>query len=207
MSMTSKELRQRVEQLKGSRSQIKKDIRNTKTGIKKCKRKLKKHKRAREILREVGIKTQEQLQYHISNITSLALKAVFDDPYELDIDFVKKRNNTECELHFVRNDHKIEPLEGAGVGAVDVASFSLRIASWSMQRPHPRPVIILDEPFKHLSTDLQPRASEMIKEISEKLNLQLIIITHEEELEQEADNIIKIANKNGKSYIKGENNV
>jgi len=145
----------------------------------------------------VGLKTQQQLQFHISDITSLALEAVFPDPYELKVEFVQRRNKTECDLLFVRDDMEIDPIEASGVGAIDVAAFALRIASWSMMRPHSRNVIILDEPFRFLSTNYQEQASNMIKEISDKLGLQFIIITHEENLTPSADRIFQVK-KRGK---------
>ena len=42
------------------------------------------HEKALTIIKEVGRKTQEKLQFHISDITSLALDAVMpEDPYKL----------------------------------------------------------------------------------------------------------------------------
>ncbi len=151
------------------------------------------HEEARELLREIGLKTQQQLQYHISDITSLALSAVFDDPYELKVSFEKRRNKTECDLLFVRNENEVDPMESAGYGAVDVAALALRTASWSMKHPRSLPVIILDEPMKHLSADRQPYASQMLKELSTKLGIQFIIVTHEDELVHYADKTYKVS--------------
>lgn len=197
-------LRQSLEQLKGRKAQIEQDIDQTKHHIKENKKRRREHEQAREILRQVGLETQQQLQYHISDITSMALDAVFPDPYELVAEFVQRRNKTECDLYFQRNDHQFNPMYGSGVGPVDVASFALRVASWSMQHPRSRNVLILDEPFKHLSTDLQPKASEMLKQISEKLDLQIIMITHEEELMPEADRIFRTRIKNNITQVEEE---
>jgi DNA repair exonuclease SbcCD ATPase subunit len=151
------------------------------------------YEKAREIVRSVGIATQQQLQYHISDITSLALEAVFNDPYELKVEFIQRRNKTECDLLFVRDGNDLDPISASGVGAIDIAAFALRIASWSMAVPHTRNVIILDEPFKHLSVDLQDRASSMIKEVSDKLGLQFIIITHDPTLASYADRVFNVS--------------
>lgn len=194
-------LRQRLEQQKGQQIQIERSLSETKTTIKKKKRDLHRHEEAREIIREVGLKTQQQLQYNISDITSLALEAVFPNPYELKVDFVQRRNKTECDLLFVRNGMEIKPIDASGVGAVDIASFALRIASWSMARPRTRNVIILDEPFKCLSDNYQERASIMIKEISQRLGLQFILVTHSETLATYADKIFKVSIKKGISKV------
>jgi len=199
--MKIEELRKSFDQLKGQQKQIQKNLKEAKTRYKSYSKELKKHEHAREIIKEVGLKTQQALAIHISDITSLALASVFDNPYELKVDFVKRRNKTECDLLFTRNDIEINPLDAAGGGAVDVASFALRVASWAMQRPLTRPIIILDEPMRFLSTDLQPKASEMLKQISEKLGIQFIIITHEEELTEQADHIIEVSKSKNMTKI------
>jgi DNA repair exonuclease SbcCD ATPase subunit len=174
--------------------------------IQENKRSLHRHEQAREIIRTVGMATQKSLEYHISDITSLALEAVFNDPYELKVDFVQRRNKTECDLMFVRDENEIDPLTASGVGAVDVASFALRVASWSMARPRTRNVMILDEPFKHLKgKDANQRVLDMMNEISKKLNIQMIMISDEriprEDIIASADRVFEVSIKNGKSKV------
>jgi predicted ABC-type transport system involved in lysophospholipase L1 biosynthesis ATPase subunit len=166
-------------------------------------RSLHRHEQAREIVREVGLATQQQLQVHISDVTSLALESVFEDPYELVAEFVQRRNKTECDLYFARDGHRMDPMDSSGYGAVDVASFALRIAAWSMQVPKKRNVIILDEPFKFLDgrTDRIERASLMIKELSDRLGIQFIIVTHNATLADHADKTFRVALRNKKSII------
>lgn len=186
-------LRYTLEHQKGQKAQMDSNLNALKVDVTDCKRRLRRHEQAREIIREVGIKTQQQLQYHISDITSLALEAVFDDPYGLAVEFIQRRNKTECDLYFVRSGEKVDPLSASGGGAVDVAAFALRIASWSMNQPRTRNVIILDEPLRFLSADMQERASQMIKELSVKLGLQFIIVTHEPILANYADKTFEVS--------------
>jgi len=204
--MTPQELRNKVEQKKGQKAQLERSLTVLYAEIKDCRKQLRRHEQAREIIREVGMKTQEQLQFHISDIVSMALDAVFSDPYEMKVEFVQRRNKTECDLSFVRGDMEIDPLTASGVGAVDVAAFALRIASWSMMKPRTRNVIILDEPMRFLSVNFQDLASQMIKELSDKLGIQFIIITHEETLTTHADRVFKVSQnvKTGVSKITQE---
>ena len=195
------DFRSLLDQQKGQKSQIEKTIEVCQTEIKKNKRSLRRHEQARELIQAAGLKTQESLSFHISKITSLALEAVFDDPYELEVEFVRRRNKTECDLFFTRNGERVSPMDASGGGAVDVAAFALRIASWSMQSPRSRNTIILDEPLKYLSKDLQDRASSMLKELSDRLGLQFIIITHEAALTSYADKVFEVQNKKGSSKI------
>lgn len=194
-------LRNRVEKLKGERDLLKKQIKEEKQLLRSLRVERDNAEKAREFIRMVGLKTQQQLQYHISDITSLALSAVFDNPYELKVDFVQRRNSTECDLLFTRDGLEIDPLDSSGYGAVDVASFALRVVSWSMQQPRTRNVIILDEPMRFLSEDRQEYASKMIKELSERLGLQFIIVTHKEKLTMYADKVFHVKIKDGVSTV------
>jgi DNA repair exonuclease SbcCD ATPase subunit len=204
--MTAQLLRQKLERQKGQQSQIEQTLASVKESLTENKRSLHRHEQAREIIREVGQKTQEQLQFHISDITSLALEAVFDDPYKLEVEFVQRRNKTECDLYFVRGDERIDPISASGGGAVDVASFALRIASWSMMRPRTRNTIILDEPFKHLKGhNANLRVLEMLNEVSRKLNVQILMISDEriprEDIIANANRVFETTIHKGKTKI------
>ena len=194
-------LRNKVQQEKGRKIQLEKSIQDTKDGLRDNRRLLTRHEQAREIIRDVGLATQEQLQVHISDITSLALEAVFPDPYELVAEFVQRRNKTECDLYFTREGNRMNPLDSSGYGAVDIAAMALRIAAWSMQTPKKRNVIILDEPFRFLSENYQEQASQMIKELSTRLGIQFLIISHNATLAGIADKTFRVRKKNGKSIV------
>ena len=194
-------LRNHLEQQKGKKAQIQKSISSLNLSTKEKKKNLRRHEQAREVIREVGLKTQSQLSFHISDITSLALDAVFNDPYALIAEFVQRRNKTECDLYFERDGNRVDPLSASGGGAVDVAAFALRVASWSMQRPKSRSTLILDEPLRFLSADHQEKASVMIKELSKKLGIQFIIITHEPILASYADKIFEVKIRKGITII------
>jgi len=195
------ELRTSLERRKGQKQQIEQTLANTQIELKQNQRSLRHHEQARELIRIAGETTQKSLSYHISEITSLALEAVFDNPYCLEVDFVQRRNKTECDLYFSRDGNRVDPMDASGGGAVDVASFALRIASWSMMHPRLRNTIILDEPMKNLSKDMQDKASLMLKEVSKKLGIQFLVITHEECLASYADRIFEVT-KNRKGISK-----
>ena len=155
--------------------------------------------KARIIVQEVANKTQEKIEFQISNLVSLALSAVFPDPYEFKVKFVQRRNRTECDLLFVKNNEEVEPLSAAGGGAVDIASFALRVAIWSIKKT--RPVFIFDEPGKFLSRDLQNKFSALIKELSYRLQVQFIIVSHIPEIQSCSDRVFSCVNKNGISFV------
>lgn len=173
------DFRSRLEQKKGMKKQVEDSIEKTKLKVESLQKSLRMHEKANVIIQQVGLKTQQQLSYNISEIASLALSSVMDKPYEIKLDFVERRNKTECDIYFVREGVQMDPFAGGG-GAVDVAAFALRIAAWSMSSPRSRPTLILDEPFKHLKgEETNRKVLDMVKQISKKLGIQIIMVSDE----------------------------
>lgn len=148
--------------------------------------------KAREIISKVAVETQKTFEVQISSIVSMALTAVFPDPYEFLLRFETRRNQTEADIFLVKNGEEIDPEDSVGGGVMDVVSFALRVAVVVLRQK--RQTIILDEPFKHLSADLQPKASAMLLMLSQELNIQFIIVSHEEGIIECADRTFTIHN-------------
>ena len=186
----------KIEQLKGQKQSIESLLQKTESDFKKVKKNIKDIEIAQFIIQTVAKETQENLIYNIENIVTSALEAVLDQPYKFVVQFNIKRNRTECKLLFKRDNKLIEPLNSSGYGAADLASFALRIAAWSLTNPKKRSIFILDEPFKHLSTELHEKASMLIQELSKKMAIQFIIITHVNQISEHSDKVFRVT-KNG----------
>lgn len=159
--------------------------------------------KARAIIQVVAKETQETVEERISNLVSLALSSVFPDPYEFKLRFVLRRNKTEADLIFIKRGNEGNPIDVGGGGVLDVTSFALRVAVWSIKPTNN--VFIQDEPFHFLSRNLQAKCSQMIKMINQKVingkRLQFIIVSHIPEITESADRVFNIINKNGISNI------
>lgn len=140
---------------------------------------------AQRIIQEVAKQTQKEIKLYISNLVSLALATVYDDPYMFDLDFIEKRGRTEAVPYFIRNEKVYLPGKETGGGPVDIASFALRLSLWCLNKS--ASTFILDEPFGDLDEEAIPRTIELLKKLSKKFNMQFIIITHNKELARLAD--------------------
>lgn len=186
----------------GQRDQLKKSISATTKRLEELKQEQEDIVRALEIIQQVAKLTQQQLEIHIGELVSLALEAVFPNPYKMVLKFESRRNRSEADLLLQdENGNLLSPMEAVGGGVVDVAALALRIALWSLKQPRPRAIMIMDEPLRFLSSDLQDRASRMLKEISEKLGIQFIIVTHEENLLAAADKVFTVSIEAGTSSL------
>lgn len=191
-----------VDQRKGKRDLLKEQIIMKRKEIKETKEKHQITKKAHVIIQRVAKDTQEQLQYRLSNLASLAMESVFNNPYKINIHFVERRGKTEVDVMFERDGQEVEPVFATGGGAIDVAAFALQMSIMCLITPKVRNTLILDEPLKWLKgNDLPDKGSQMIKSISEKLGIQIISVSHSPEIIEASDNIISIAQTRGVSYV------
>ena len=194
-------IRYAVERLKGERDRVTADAEASETKVATYKLDAERAEEARAIIQTVAQATQKELEYHVSEIVSLALAAVFEHPYSLRLMFVQRRNKTEADIFFERDGEQFKPIDASGGGAVDIAAFALRVAMWSLRRPRSRSVLILDEPGKFISVDLRPKMGAMLKEISKRLDLQMIVVSHAEEYIEASDKCFHVSIHNGVSKV------
>lgn len=210
--MTSiKELRSKIERKKGRKEQIEKDIAYQQGRIAGLEAESLAAEQARTILQFIAQQTQQQIQVKFGHLVDLAQSMVFPRPYKLQFDFVPRRGRTEADLYLVRDERQTLPGFESGGGAVDIAGFALQAASLMIYRkrknPGTRPVLLLDEPFKHLKgEEANCRAIEMVKLIAEHTGLQIIMVSDERAARSDivagADKVFNVStDDNGVSLI------
>lgn len=177
-----------------------KDWQKQQDSLKKLKEHYNRLCKVRILFQEAAERTQKQLEYHINGLVSTALAAIWDDPYTFALEFVLKRGSTEANLWVVRDSEKMKPLDASGGGVVDIISLALLMSFWSLTKST-RPLLFLDEPLKHLSEDLQSRASDMLKMLSTKLGIQIIMVTHEQALLNAVDKEFNTTLRKGISKV------
>jgi len=195
-------LRQKLDGESGKKNLLVKQLEQLKEERSEKTTALENHTKARAIVQIVAQTTQAKVEFHISNLVSLALASVFPDPYEFKLSFVPRRNKTECDLLFVKRGKISDDILFTGGGGVaDIAAFALKIACWSIKKT--RPFMLLDEPTKYLhNPTYQEKASELFKRISEELKIQIILVSDQEAIIKAADKVLNVLNKKGVSSIK-----
>jgi len=194
-------LKLKVSALTGERDQILRSIESIATKVVGLRDQKDDHKKAQQIIRDVSLQTQKQLEFKVSSLVSTCLSTVFEDPYEFHLEFTERRNKTEGDIFFTRGDAVIDPMEQSGGGVLDVASFALRVVGWKLSRKNLRPVFILDEPFKFLNRDRQPKAGQMLVEVSQKLGVQIIMDSHQRDIIARCDKVFEVTMRDRVSKI------
>lgn len=202
--MTAAQIVKRISELEGQRQRAEGALQTTERKVTELTQRSDDAAAAQSIIQGAAKLTQQQLEYRISELATLALKTVFPDPYALTVSFEEKRGRTECEILLKRDGEEgVRPMEACGHGVLDVAGLALRLSLWSLKRPRSAPVFILDEPFKNVSRDYQPQVAALLKELSSRMGIQFIIVTHEEEIADNADKIFRVTFSKSGSTVSG----
>lgn len=203
--MDISKLRQSLERNKGKRDQISQDLILAKSKEKYWKNEIKTSEDAKIIINLIAQKTQKKLEYRLCELVTLAMNSIFEDPYELKVDFVPRRGKTECDISFSKNQKPYNPFSSGG-GTVNVACFALIIAVFSLSRPKTRNFLLLDEPFARLKgEEPNKRAIQVVKEISDEVGVQIIMVSDErspmEEIKRGADKVFRVYKKGDRSIV------
>jgi len=191
----------RLERAKANKKMIEKQIKDSKASLSNKRQYVENLVKARYILSEVARLTQENFQAKVEGLITMAIRSVFDRDFHFKLQLERKRNKLECRPVIIEDEHEYSPEKDMGGGLVDVISFAWRIVLWAMEVPRSRNTIVLDEPMKNMG-DLVSLGGKMLKEISKKLGIQLIVITHDQELMEFGDTSYLFTYKDGITDVK-----
>lgn len=134
-------------------------------------------------VRAVRDLTTARVQQRITELTTEALRVVFDDPdVRLEVRSVERRGVVECDLVLVHGGLATDPLEGNGGGLVADVSAMLRLVMVRMlTRRGLAPLLVLDEPFAALSQGHRAAMADTLDTVAASLGIQVITSTHADE--------------------------
>lgn len=177
-------LRNKVNSLLLQRTLAVRKVKEEKSLLSEAREQLLAAEEARKIVQEVSQSIQQAAQRQIASVVTRCLKTVFgkDEGYEFSIILEQKRGKTEARLVFLREGQEIDPTESSGGGCIDIAAFALRLSCLILSRPQRRKLLVLDEPFRFLSSNYHERVKELLETLADEMKCQFVIVTHSEGL-------------------------
>jgi len=160
---------------------------------------------AHDLLTKLADRKREEVRVRVERIVNAALRAVFGPSISFRFEVTTLRGVVAIrpEVGFsVRGG----PVNFVGVdqvagGVVDVVSFAMRVAVLLSRRPMLRPVLIADEPLKHLSDEYLPAAAEMLRRLADECGLQMLIVSHEPDVSLRAHRVFRVTRPAGVSAV------
>lgn len=154
--------------------------------------------KASTILTTIGEQRQELAQRTIEQLVTHGLQTIFDDNLSFHIVQDVKRNQVDVSF-VVRTtladgstvDTSVMDARGGGVAAV--VGFLIRLVVMLLGKDRQRMLLVLDESFAHLSAEFEPRLAEFIREIVDRTEVQILMVTHSDCYSETADSVYRFS--------------
>lgn len=165
--------------------------------------------KAIEVLQAASETRRQELKDRVETLVTRGLRAVFnrsDLEFYFKIDHRRDVMSVTPALRSMCRGKILETniVEGHGGGVADVISFILRVIVLTLSRPKLAPLLILDEPFRHVSLEYLKGCASLMKELSKTAGVQFIIVTHKPELLDAADITYRTTMKDGVTSFEQE---
>lgn len=151
---------------------------------------------------------KEEVKSKIESLVTRGLRTIFErDDYRFSIEMEIKRNVMNAHpivySNFQGKEFGADVIDGHGGGLCDVISFILQVIVLLSFSHKYEKIIIADEMFKHVARQHLPNVAEFLTYLTTLTNMQMIFITHQEELTECADKVFNVSlNEKCESVIK-----
>ena len=157
------------------------------------------------LLKNTSEYARKQAISQIEIVVTRFLQYVFETDMEFKIELQEKSGVPSCEFYVVNRyddlEIKTKPEDSRGGGVVDIVSMALRISFITQMKRRSSGPLILDEPGKHVSNDYIFNLGEFLRELSRSLDMQILMVTHNEYLKEISDSSQTVSIRNGISKI------
>lgn len=206
MAISLERLRSTVNNRKAESSLLQKSILEKSKRLSQVKQELDDCVLSQQTITEIAKRIQLVVKKYIESLVTKAVAPVFDRPFKFVLEYDVKGRKTVAQPLIVEGDGEPQiPKEEMGVSILDILSFAFRIVLWRLERPRSRAVMWMDEPMRDVGKGkFLERAADMLREISQRLGLQLIIITHEQELARIGDAVFQVSHDGTASQVEVE---
>lgn len=159
-----------------------------------------------DVLRQYAVIKEQVLREKIDKIVTKGLQLIFGQGYESKLEFGINRGQAVIKPKIITevNGEKLEAdvAEAHGGGIVNIVAVIYQMIVLALVKPRQKQVLFLDEPFKNVSQEYLEATAEFIKQLNEKLNIQIILITHRKELHGIADELYQFHIENGLTKVR-----
>lgn len=163
---------------------------------------------SKEVVNKIIMSTRDEAISFIENIVNCALLDVFQNPnLKLKLQLNTEGAKTSISTYIEENGQLFDIESGRGGGLRDLVSTAILICCRALVKPKIELPLLLDESFKFLHSTkdnaFKTNAFRFLKEVANKLDMQIILITGEEDKEaiNNSDNVLFVAKKNNESYL------
>lgn len=144
-------------------------------------------------LASIGETKQADAQHTIEELVTRGIQSIFDDK-TLAFKVTQTQRGKTPEIKFSVESRGLNGrtvstsvMDARGGGLAAVVGFLLRLVVMMLHKDIKEPVLVLDEAFAHVSAEYEIPLAEFIKELIDKTNVTIILVTHSTAFSEFAD--------------------
>ncbi len=158
------------------------------------------------VLNKIGEERQGAAQQKIEALVTRGLQTIFSE--ELSFHVVPSTRGKVANVDFVVRstlaDGRIidtPVMEARGGGLAATVGFLLRVVVILLSPSSVSRVLFLDETFAHVSAEYEPRLAEFLRELVDKTDIQVVLVTHSSAYSDAADLVYRFSAVNGETKV------
>jgi ABC-type uncharacterized transport system YnjBCD ATPase subunit len=162
--------------------------------------------KAAMLLNTLGEERQIEAQAMIEELVTRGLQSIFEPNLSLVISTQVRGKSTVTEF-LIRSElsdgssFETSVMDARGGGLVAVVAFLLRVTVLLLTQPVGRRFLLLDESFAHVSTEYQPGVAAFLSDLVHETGLQVVMVTHSEELAESATSVVRFEQVDGHTRL------
>lgn len=174
--MTLQEIHDKLAYLKQHREVLENQRKSTEVSFENAEKEYAVSLETQRLIREASQMTLSNLSVRIGTIVTKALTQVLGTGYKFNLDFDIKYNKLATDMYLEKDGNRYDLRKDNGDGVVDIVALALRVAVLCLDRRKLRRLLILDEPCGAVSVNYQQVLGAMIKQLSDMLDLQVVMV-------------------------------
>lgn len=199
--------RREIDSLSGEVRSVVERVKSVQADIERLQEEVSRFERSGILLNSLGEERQLKAQDTIEELVTRGLQQIFDDSLSFHILQKVKANAASVEF-VVRTtledggivDTPVMDARGGGLAAT--IGFLLRVVILLLKNGRDRDnILILDETFAMVSSEYLPDLAQFLRELVDKTGIQILMVTHQEQLTENADSVYRFGTRNGKTYV------
>jgi len=201
LDQTFNDINIKLGNLNGQHIAISNTIENAELTIIELKEQKERESKAVELLNLVQRVTREKTKQQFEKLVTYAMQYVFEeDGFEFALEFDRRGSLGTLDFNIKTPElqEKADIIDTDSGGVISIVSFALRLVLLETFLPKNEGFLLLDEPFTGLSGEEEEdeiydqKAGQFLKEISQKFNRQIIMVTHNSIYKNCADKAIQL---------------
>jgi DNA repair exonuclease SbcCD ATPase subunit len=143
-------------------------------------------------LASIGEQRQADAQSQIEEMVTRGLTTIFGE--DISFHVVQTQRGKTPEVKFLVKSNgaagqtiETSVMDSRGGGLAAVVGFLLRLVILLLKTGRNNRVLVLDESFSHVSAEFERPLAEFLKELVEKTDVQIILVTHSDAFSEFAD--------------------